>query len=77
MHLFLVDQYIALDTISPIIYSLAKKEKVSLYNLNLFYNFKNEKVVKFLINQRGKLNINSSFIYKFFIYKKICNLLEF
>ena len=49
MHLFLVDQYIALDTISPIIYSLAKREKVSLYNSNLFYNFKNEKVVKFLI----------------------------
>ena len=49
MHLFLVDQYIGLDTVSPITYSLAKREKVLLYNSNLFFNFKKEKVVKFLI----------------------------
>ena len=48
MHLFFVDQYIALDTLSPIAFSLAKKEKVLICNPNPFQNLKSEKLLKFL-----------------------------
>jgi hypothetical protein len=50
MHLFFVDQYIALDTLSPIAFSLAKKEKVLICNLNPLQNLKSEKLLNFLKN---------------------------
>ena len=48
MHIFFIDQYIGLDVLSPIAFSLKKTEKVLIYNLNPFQNLKPNKLLKFL-----------------------------
>jgi hypothetical protein len=53
VHLFFIDQYISLDMMAPIIFKIAKKNKVLLCNFNKVQDFKENKIYKFLISQKN------------------------
>ena len=57
MHLFIVDLFISLDTISPLVSGLNKKgEKTKICFVNPLQNFSNHKLIEYL--NKSKLNNN-------------------
>ena len=79
MHLFIVDLFISLDTISPLVSGLNKKgEKTKICFVNPLQNFSNHKLIEYL--NKSKLNNNHGMlclgIYNriyFFLLKLVMN----
>jgi hypothetical protein len=53
MHLFLIDLYVCLDTLAPIIDKINSK-KVIICNVNPIQNYKNDKLLKYLLKKNIK-----------------------
>jgi len=53
MHLFLIDLYVCLDTLAPIIDQINPK-KVIICNVNAIQNYKNDKLCKYLLKKNIK-----------------------
>lgn len=75
MHLFIIDLPISLDVFSPIIFSLLKKgEKVILISIYPVHNYKEDKILNFLINKGLKFHNISNFSLRFNLIYKIIRL---
>ena len=69
MHIFFIDSYIGLDTLSPITYFLKKNnQKTIIYNLNPVEDLKKDNLTKFLIN--------NNVIYKCIFPKDVKNFIS-
>lgn len=62
MHLFLIDLFISLDTLAPVIHTISKKNKVGIWRVNLLQNYNNIKLYKFII---GKIHYLSDLPIRF------------
>ena len=77
MHLFLLDLYISVDTLAPIIDTLNPK-KVIICNVNPIRDYKNDKLLKYLLSKEIKyinfvpLSKRNKLIY---IFTKIVSLM--
>lgn len=54
MHLFLIDLYVSVDMLSPIIHVLNKKQKVLICGINPNQSFKEDKIINSVINKNVK-----------------------
>lgn len=54
MHLFLIDLYVSVDMLSPIIHVLNKKQKILICGINPNQSFKEDKIINSVINKNVK-----------------------
>ena len=52
MHLFLIDLYISIDMVVPVIDSLKKKENIIICNINPIQDHRKNRLIKFLISKK-------------------------
>lgn len=57
MHLFIIEHYTNLDSLAPVIHKLSSNnEKVFVFGTHPFKHFKDEKLVKFLLNSNKNIH---------------------